>query len=126
MIHAKRADGTTTQDTQKQKRDAADYLLKRWAMLVRKGLPPLGYPKQSPEQERIRGIDVRNVEMDELDRKVYETVNALSDKPKRIAKEYWLYGRSLQEIAWSEKLSKSGVKWRVDAVKEKIARECGL
>ena len=95
-------------------------------MLVRKGLPPLGYPKQSPEQERVRGVDVRDVEMDALDEKVYHTVNGLSNKPKRIAKEYWLYGLSMQEIAWAEKLSKSGVKWRIDAVKDKIARECNL
>lgn len=93
---------------------------------MRKGLPPLGYPKQSPEQERIRGIDTRTLDMERQDEIVYQTVNNLSDKPKRIAKEYWLYGKSMQEIAWSENLSKSGVKWRIDAVKDKVARELGL
>jgi len=92
--------------------------------LVRKGLPVRGYPKQSPEQERIRGKDTRELELDDTDKSVYEVVNGLSRNPKRIVREYWLFGKSMQEIAWAEKLSKSGVKWRIDAVKDKVARHC--
>lgn len=126
MIHALRVDGTTTQDLKKQKQDRAEFLIKRWAILTRLGLPDLGYPHQSPEQERVRGLDVRNVEMDKLDEKVMCVMKNFSPKPRRIAKEYWLYGKSMQEIAWAEKLSKSGVKWRLDSVKDKVVRECGL
>jgi DNA-directed RNA polymerase specialized sigma24 family protein len=95
-------------------------------MLVRKGLPPLGYPKQSPEQERVRGIDTREVQTTWVDELVFNTVNSLHPKVKRIVNQYWLYDHSMAQIAIKEGLSKSGVKWRIDAVKEKIARECDL
>lgn len=126
MIHALRADGTTTDNPDKQKRDAADYFLKRWAMLVGLGLPPLGYPKQSPEQERVRGVDTREIEISADDEAVIELVNKLDAYPKRIVKAYFMQQLPMRKIAMMEGLSPSGVKWRLDHVRWKVAQRLGL
>lgn len=126
MIHALRADGTTTDSPEKQKRAAADYFLKRWALLVRLGMPPLGYPKQSPEQERVKGIDTREIEISPEDEAVIELVSKLDVYPKRIVKAYWMQQLPIRKIAMIEGLSPSGVQWRLDHVRWKVAQRLGL
>lgn len=125
-IHAIRSDGTSTQDIKKQRRDRANDLLNRWGWLVRDGLPDLGYPHQSPEQERIRGIDTRNVEADQVDEQVFKTVNELKTTARHVAFDYWARRHTYEQIARQERLSVSGVKWRLDAIREKVARDCNF
>lgn len=110
----------------KDKRGRAEYWLNRWAFLVRLDLPDLGYPHLSPEQEKIRGIDTRDIEMTEYDEEVKAIVDSMGDKQRRMTRMRWVYRDPVAVIANKEGLSIDGVRWRLDAIREYVARHAGL
>lgn len=90
--------------TKKERRNRASVLLKRWAYNRRRGLPNQKLPSQSPEQERVRGIDCCvNVYLDTPeDERTNEGMlwmRQLNYDNYFIATEHYYYGRELSVIA---------------------------
>ena len=111
--------------TRKSRLNRADALIKRWAWLVRGGLPDVGYPHRSPEQSLAGdtggGHAVEIMPEDDL---TAETINSMSLQLRNVARLHWSIQLTDNQIAQREKMSRKMVRTRIRWIKEQVADKC--
>ena len=99
----------------------ADILIRRWAWLVKRGLPDIGYPHRSPEQALAGDYAVSNYIVMPEDDLTAEIINTMDLPRKRIIRFYWSQGLKESEIARRENLTRAKVRTRINWIKEQVA-----
>lgn len=93
---------STYENMRKEKRRRANGLMKRWAYFTLEGADDLGYPHQSPEQERVKGIDcmrVANEKKTPEDILTEGVIESLDKQRQELARLCWRKQCSYSEIA---------------------------
>lgn len=105
----------TYENTRDEKRRRANGLMKRWAYFTLEGADDLGYPHQSPEQERVRGIDCMRVADEKKtpeDILTQTIIESLNKQKQDVCRLRWREQRSYAAIA------------RQLQIKDKLGRVC--
>lgn len=97
----------------------ADNWIRRWVRFSRKGMPKTGYPKRAvfADSTWYHNPDSEPTYHDEL---VKDVLDSYQNKPRQILLDYYYMELSMAETAIKNGLSKAGVQWRLDAIRNKI------
>lgn len=99
--------------------------MRRWAVYTLDGADDLGYPHQSPEQERIAGrscMDITEQKKMPEDIQTKEVVESLSKDIQAIARLYWRVRLTQTEIASRQAgMTRQKVKTRIKFIKQEVA-----
>lgn len=103
----------------------ADYLMKRWAWLIRRGLlVGHGYPTKSAYVERVAGSECYDIDMLNLTSEEKGTIaemKAMGKKLNLIARFKWSQGYSHEAIARLLTSDKNKIDYCVIVIKQKVA-----
>lgn len=98
----------------------ANFLLTRWGFLIRRGLPNLGYPSRSPEQQLLPSYGGDYIELAE-DSLTAQIINHMTLPMRNIARLHWSNGLKQSEIARRENLKRGKVRARILFIKQAVA-----
>lgn len=101
----------------------ADYWLRRWAWLSRRGLPDVGYKHQSPEQSMVGDYSVTSYEEMPEDAQVNKLIGTMNLTLKNITRLYYSQAIKPKQIAERENLTARQVRSRLDMIRYKVIME---
>jgi len=112
--------------TKSERRSRAQGYLRRWARNKRRGLPDLGHKHQSPEQERVRGVDCcANVYFEtKEDVNTFEAMELMREEKTinyGIAEDYYYYHMTIEAISKKLRLSVDIINGRHGEIKDDVA-----
>jgi hypothetical protein len=108
----------------KSKRRRANALLVRWALITREGIPDLGYKHNSPEQERVPGIDCCKITQEKVlpeDEAVIALVKKMHPKTRELVYEKWRYRAEDKTLMHLFSFTEKQLESRINAIKDHIA-----
>ncbi len=110
----------SSSDITKNRLRRADVLLKRWAWIIRRGLPDLGYKHKSPEQALVPDSGNQELLLLPEDGLTATTVSGMTLQLRTIARLHWQYKLTDKEIARRETLTRAKVRVRIKWIKEQV------
>jgi hypothetical protein len=108
----------------RSKRRRANALLVRWALITQDGIPDLGYKHNSPEQERVPGIDCCKITQEKVlpeDEAVIALVKKMRPKTRELVYEKWRYRAEDKALMRLFSFTEKQLESRINAIKDHIA-----